>query len=167
MLLTFLLPEKGLFYAKEIFDPIYGITATYLAYKQFKKTKGKKRAKKINKIDDAGNIAGTSNIIDILNDYWNQLTSYFTNYEPWQYKFKLRKVLIEVYDVITDGKYMIRNSPEDFAEITERLEKCISMFEECERNYKNGILIRVFTNKLIQTLLIVFISMIILLIIAA
>lgn len=48
---------------------IYGITATYSAYEHFKKTKGKKRANKIKAIDNASNIAGESNIVNILNNY--------------------------------------------------------------------------------------------------
>lgn len=62
---------------------------------------------------------------------------------------------------------MIRNSPEDFAEISERLKTCIALFEECERNYKKEILIRVFNSKIVQILLWLFVSMIIILIIAA
>lgn len=154
-------------HVKEIFTPIYGITATYLAYTQLKKTKGRKHANKINEIDNAGNIVGTSKIIDLLNNYWNELSSFFITYEPWQYKFKLGDILLEINAIISDGKYMIRNSPEDFAEISERLKTCIALFEECERNYKKEILIRVFNSKIVQILLWLFVSMIIILIIAA
>ena len=114
----------------------YGITATYSAYEHFKKTKGKKRANKVKAIDNAGNIAGESSIVDILNNYWNELSSFFNTYEPWQYKFRLNKILTEINDIVTDGKYMIRNSPKDFAEISQRLEACIALFEECEQHYK-------------------------------
>ena len=58
-----------------MFTSIYGITATYSAYEHFKKTKGKKRANKVKAIDNAGNIAGESSIVDILNNYWNELSS--------------------------------------------------------------------------------------------
>ena len=154
-------------HVKEMFTSIYGITATYSAYEHFKITKGKKRANKVKAIDNAGNIAGKSNIVDILNNYWNELSSFFITYEPWQYKFKLNKILMEINDIVTDGKYMIRNSPEDFAEISERLKECIALFEECERNYKKEILIRVCTSKLVRIFFLLFISMIIILIIAA
>lgn len=154
-------------HVKEMFTSIYGITATYSAYEHFKKTKGKKRANKVKAIDNAGNIAGKSNIVDILNNYWNELSSFFITYEPWQYKFRLNKILMEINDIVTDGKYMIRNSPEDFAEISERLKECIALFEECERNYKKEILIRVCTSKLVRIFFLLFISMIIILIIAA
>ena len=117
-------------HVKEMFTSIYGITATYSAFEHFKKTKGKKRANKVKAIDNAGNIAGKSNIVDILNNYWNELSSFFITYEPWQYKFRLNKILMEINDIVTDGKYMIRNSPEDFAEISERLKECIALFEE-------------------------------------
>ena len=123
-------------HVKEMFTSIYGITATYSAYEHFKKTKGKKRANKVKAIDNAGNIAGESNMVDILNNYWNELSSFLTTYEPWQYKFRLNKILTEITDIVTDGKYMIRNSPKDFAEISQRLEICIDLFEDCERNYK-------------------------------
>ena len=146
---------------------IYGITATYSAYEHFKKTKGKKRANKVKAIDNAGNIAGKSNIVDILNNYWNELSSFFITYEPWQYKFRLNKILMEINDIVTDGKYMIRNSPEDFAEISQRLETCIALFEECEQNYKKEILIRVVTSKAVQIFLLLFVFLIIVLIIAA
>ena len=154
-------------HVKEMFTSIYGITATYSAYEHFKITKGKKRANKVKAIDNAGNIAGKSNIVDILNNYWNELSSFFITYEPWQYKFKLNKILMEINDIVTDGKYMIRNSPEDFAEISQRLKECIALFEECERNYKKEILIRVCTSKLVRIFFLLFISMIIILIIAA
>ena len=154
-------------HVKEMFTSIYGITATYSAYEHFKITKGKKRANKVKAIDNAGNIAGKSNIVDILNNYWNELSSFFITYEPWQYKFRLNKILMKINDIVTDGKYMIRNSPEDFAEISERLKECIALFEECERNYKKEILIRICTSKLIRIFLLLFISMIIVLIIAA
>ena len=134
-------------HVKEMFTSIYGITATYSAYEHFKITKGKKRANKVKAIDNAGNIAGKSNIVDILNNYWNELSSFFITYEPWQYKFRLNKILMEINDIVTDGKYMIRNSPEDFAEISQRLETCIALFKECEQNYKNEILIRVVTSE--------------------
>ena len=150
-----------------MFNSIYWITATYSAYEHFKKTKGKKRASKVKEIDNAGNIAGKSNIVDIFNNYWNELSSFFITYEPWQYKFRLNKILMEINDIVTDGKYMIRNSPEDFAEISERLKECIALFEECERNYKKEILIRVCTSKLVRIFFLLFISMIIILIIAA
>lgn len=154
-------------HVKEMFTSIYGITATYSAYEHFKKTKGKKRANKVKAIDNAGNIAGKGNIVDILNNYWNELSSFFITYEPWQYKFRLNKILMEINDIVTDGKYMIRNSPEEFAEISERLKECIALFEECERNYKKEILIRVCTSKLVRIFFLLFISMIIILIIAA
>ncbi len=134
-------------HVKEMFTSIYGITATYSAYEHFKKTKGKKHANKVKAIDNAGNIAGESNMVDILNNYWNELSSFFITYQPWQYKFRLNKILIEINDIVTNGKYMLRNSPEDFAEISQRLEICIALFEDCERNYKKEILLRVITNK--------------------
>lgn len=154
-------------HVKEMFTSIYGITATYSAYEHFKKTKGKKRANKVKAIDNAGNIAGKSNIVDILNNYWNELSSFFITYEPWQYKFRLNKILMEINDIVTDDKYMIRNSPEDFAEISQRLETCIALFEECEQNYKKEILIRVVTSKAVQIFLLLFVFLIIVLIIAA
>lgn len=154
-------------HVKEMFTSIYGITATYSAYEHFKKIKGKKRANKVKAIDNAGNIAGKSNIVDILNNYWNELSSFFITYEPWQYKFRLNKILMEINDVVTDGKYMIRNSPEDFAEISQRLETCIALFEECEQNYKKEILIRVVTSKAVQIFLLLYVFLIIVLIIAA
>lgn len=154
-------------HVKEMFTSIYGITATYSAYEHFKKTKGKKRANKVKAIDNAGNIAVKSNIVDILNNYWNELSSFFITYEPWQYKFRLNKILMEINDIVTDGKYMIRNSPEDFAEISQRLETCIALFEECEQNYKKEILIRVVTSKAVQIFLLLFVFLIIVLIIAA
>lgn len=154
-------------HVKEMFTSIYGITATYSAYEHFKKTKGKKRANKVKAIDNAGNIAGKSNIVDILNNYWNELSSFFITYEPWQYKFRLNKILMEINDIVTDGKYMIRNSPEDFAEISERLKECIALFEECEQNYKKEILIRVVTSKAVQIFLLLYVFLIIVLIIAA
>ena len=58
-------------------------------------------------------------------------------------------------------------SPEDFAEISQRLEICITLFEDCERNYKKEILLRVVTNKAVQIFLLLFVALIILLIIAA
>lgn len=100
------------------------------------KNKRQKRANKVKAIDNAGNIAGESNLVDILNNYWSELSSFFITYEPWQYKFRLNKILIEINNIVTDGKYMIRNSPKDFAEISQRLEACIVPFEDCERNYK-------------------------------
>lgn len=154
-------------HVKEMFTSIYGITATYSAYEHFKITKGKKRANKVKAIDNAGNIARKSNIVDIFNNYWNELSSFFITYEPWQYKFRLNKILMEINDIVTDGKYMIRNSPEDFAEISQRLETCIALFEECEQNYKKEILIRVVTSKAVQIFLLLFVSLIIVLIIAA
>ena len=154
-------------HVKEMFTSIYGITATYSAYEHFKKTKGKKRANKVKAIDNASNIAGKSNIVDILNNYWNELSSFFITYEPWQYKFRLNKILMKINDIVTDGKYMIRNSPEDFAEISQRLETCIALFKECEQNYKKEILIRVVTSKSVQIFLLLFISLIIVLLIAA
>lgn len=154
-------------HVKEMFTSIYGITATYSAYEHFKKTKGKKRSNKVNAIDNAGNIAGKSSMVNILNNYWNDLSSFFITYEPWKYKFRLNKILIEINDIVTDGKYMIRNSPEDFAEISQRLEICIALFEDCERNYKKEILLRVVTNKAVQIFLLLFVALIILLIIAA
>ena len=154
-------------HVKEMFTSIYGITATYSAYEHFKKTKGKKRANKVKAIDNAGNIAGKSNIVDILNNYWNELSSFFITYEPWQYKFRLNKILMKINDIVTDGKYMIRNSPEDFTEISQRLETCIALFEECEQNYKKEILIRVVTSKAVQIFLLLFVFLIIVLIIAA
>ena len=154
-------------HVKAMFTSIYGITATYSAYEHFKKTKGKKRANKVKAIDNAGNIAGESSIVDILNNYWNELSSFFNTYEPWQYKFRLNKILTEINDIVTDGKYMIRNSPKDFAEISQRLEICIDLFEDCERNYKKEILLRVVTNKAVQIFLLLFVALIILLIIAA
>lgn len=152
---------------KAMFTSIYGITATYSAYEHFQKTKGKKRANKVKAIDNAGNIAGESNLVDILNNYWSELSSFFITYEPWQYKFRLNKILIEINDIVTDGKYMIRNSPKDFAEISQRLEACIVLFEDCERNYKKEILLRVETNKAVQIFLLLFVALIIVLIIAA
>ena len=146
---------------------VYSSTATYSAYEHFKKIKGKKRANKVTAMDNAGNIAGESSIVDILNNYWNELSSFFNTYEPWQYKFRLNKILTEINDIVTDGKYMIRNSPKDFAEISQRLEICIDLFEDCERNYKNEILLRVVTNKAVQIFLLLFVALIILLIIAA
>lgn len=161
-------PSRNQFnHVKEMFTSIYGITATYSAYEHFKITKGKKRANKVKAIDNAGNIAGKSNIVDILNNYWNELSSFFITYEPWQYKFRLNKILMEINDIVTDGKYMIRNSPEDFAEISQRLETCIALFKECEQNYKKEILIRVVTSKSVQIFLLLFISLIIVLLIAA
>lgn len=154
-------------HVKEMFTSIYGITATYSTYEHFKITKGKKSANKVKAIDNAGNIAGKSNIVDILNNYWNELSSFFITYEPWQYKFRLNKILMEINDIVTDGKYMIRNSPEDFAEISQRLETCIALFKECEQNYKKEILIRVVTSKSVQIFLLLFISLIIVLLIAA
>lgn len=154
-------------HVKEMFTSIYGITATYSAYKHFKKTKGKKRANKVTAIDNAGNIAGESSMVDILNNYWNELSSFFITYEPWQYKFRLNKILTEINDIVTDGKYMIRNSPKDFAEISQRIEACIVLFEDCERNYKKEILLRVVTNKAVQIFLLLFVALIIVLIIAA
>ena len=150
-----------------MFTSIYGITATYSAYEHFKKTKGKKRANKVNAIDNAGNIAGESSMVDILNNYLNELSSFFNASKPWQYKFRLNKILTEINDIVTDGKYMIRNSPEDFSEISQRLETCIDLFEDCERNYKKEILLRVVTNKAVQIFLLLFVALIILLIIAA
>ncbi len=154
-------------HVKEMFTSIYGITATYSAYEHFKKTKGKKRANIVKAIDNAGNIVGKSNIVDILNNYWNELSSFFITYEPWQYKFRLNKILMEINDIVTDGKYMIRNSLEDFAEISQRLETCIALFEEYEQNYKKEILIRVVTSKAVQIFLLLFVFLIIVLIIAA
>ena len=154
-------------HVKEMFTSIYGITATYSAYEHFKKTKGKKHANKVKAIDNAGNIAGESNMVDILNNYWNELSSFFITYQPWQYKFRLNKILIEINDIVTNGKYMLRNSPEDFAEISQRLEICIALFEDCERNYKKEILLRVITNKAVQIFLLLFVALIIVLIIAA
>lgn len=51
-------------HVKEMFTSIYGITATYSAYEHFKKIKGKKRANKVTAMDNAGNIAGESSIVD-------------------------------------------------------------------------------------------------------
>lgn len=93
------------------------------------------------------------------------LSSFFITYEPWQYKFRLNQILIEINNIVTDGKYMIRNSPEDFAEISQRLETCVALFEECEQNYKKEILLRVITNKADQIFLLLFVSLIIVLII--
>ncbi len=154
-------------HVKAMFTSIYGITATYSAYEHFQKTKGKKRANKVKAIDNAGNIAGESNLVDILNNYWSELSSFFISYEPWQYKFRLNKILIEINNIVTDGKYMIRNSPKDFAEISQRLEACIVPFEDCERNYKKEILLHVETNKAVQIFLLLFVALILVLIIAA
>ena len=54
---------------KEMFTFIYGITSTYSAYEHFKK-----HANKVNAIDNTGNIAGENSIIDILTNYWNELS---------------------------------------------------------------------------------------------
>lgn len=123
-------------HVKAMFTSIYGITATYSAYEHFQKTKGKKRANKVKAIDNAGNIAGESNLVDILNNYWSELSSFFITYEPWQYKFRLNKILIEINNIVTDGKYMIRNSPKDFAEISQGLHEFFHLHHQQTIHYQ-------------------------------
>lgn len=154
-------------HVKELFDSINGIVVMSMTYEQFKKTRGKKKARKITSIDDSGKPIGNTDIVDVMNTYWNKITSFYSNYEPWDYKYELRQVLNEVLEVISDGKYMVRTIPEDYDEIRTEFERCISDFDKCQRNYKKGVTKRFFSSKLIHVMGLILIGIIVLFVIAA
>lgn len=101
-----------------------------------------------------------------MNDYWHQIEAFYSNFEPWNYKYELGNILNEVNDIVSDGKYSIRNKPEDYYEIIEKLQTCISQFNACQKDYKRGVLKRVFSSTLIRGMIVVLLSITVLFLVA-
>lgn len=151
----------------KLFDSISGIIVMTMTYNQFKESKGKKKAREICCINDYGHQDGTTKTVEIMHRYWNEITSFYTNYQPWDYEFELKDVLNEISDIISDGKYLVRDTPEDYEEISQRLEVCVKKFEDCERNYINGVIKRILTSRTIHIFEIILACIVLLLFIAA
>lgn len=73
-------------HVKELFDSINGIVVMSMTYEQFKKTRGNKKPRKITSIDDSGKSIGNTDIVDVMNTYWNKITAFYSDYESWNYK---------------------------------------------------------------------------------
>lgn len=127
-------------FVKKVFDPIYSISACYMCYLHFSATN-------VENTNASNNTTKTFEMIDELNYQWNQLTLYFVNFEPYQYSLNLKDILIEINDIISDGKYMSRNTTKDYKEIFERFQTCITQFEICQKNYKKDVLKLIYTSK--------------------
>mgnify|MGYP005759286209 CR=1 FL=1 len=153
-------------HAKELFEPIYEIVAIGMAYDQLKESRGKKDARKLTSIDASGRLVGKVPMIETMNNDWNKITAFYSNYESWNYKYELGQIINEIFEIISDGKYLVRNTPEDYAEIRIEFEKCIGKFEACQRDYKKGVAKRIFSSKLIHGMELVFFCILLLFVIA-
>lgn len=154
-------------FVRKVFDPIYSISACYMCYLHFSATNEENTNTKEKNTNASSNTTKTFEIIDELNYQWNQLTLYFVNFEPYQYSLNLKDILIEINDIISDGKYISRNTTKDYNEIFERFQTCIAQFEICQKNYKKDVLKLIYTSKPIRIFCYICVFMIVILFISA
>ena len=84
--------------------------------------------------------------------YFLEASNNFEKFEPWKFKYELKEIMCEIYDILTDGKYYLSKWDDDtLAEVSKKIEINLDKLEQCEKNFARGLLKRVFRNKIIIT----------------
>ena len=146
---------------KKLFKSVYSYTSLYGAYK-YAIAHNKEFHGTINCLDKInGNIIGSEDCNIILARYWEDIKSWFDSYEPCKYSHRLGNITSNIYEMVIDGKYVYcSKSVENLAEINTLLENQIALFEECEKNYKQEVLILICNSKCMKIFVIIVIILI-------
>ena len=74
----------------------------------------------------------------------------FDKFEPWKFKFEIKDVMCSVYHILTDGKYALSEwDDEIFSEVAKKIRANLDKLEQCERKFAKGFIKRIFTNRII------------------
>ena len=86
----------------------------------------------------------------------------FYKFEPWKFKFEIKDVMCSVYNILTDGKYALSEwDDEIFSEVAKKIRANLDKLEQCERKFAKGFIKRIFTNRIIIIMGIMFGAMVV------
>ena len=123
--------------AKDMMYPLYGLVALIL-------TESKKISKELKREE-------------VAKEYFFDASDNFEKFEPWKFKYELKDIMCDAYEILIDGKYLLCEWDDEIMhEVSKKIQHDLHGLEQCERNFAKGFLKRVFKNKIIITAEIVF-----------
>lgn len=97
-----------------------------------------------------------------LKDTFIKTADNFDKFEPWKFKFEIKDVMCSVYNILTDGKYALSEwDDEIFSEVAKKIRANLDKLEQCERKFAKGFIKRIFTNRIIIIMGIMFGAMVV------
>lgn len=128
--------------AKDMVYPLYGLIA-------LNKTINVPSSKEFNRLD-------------VAKKYYDEAANKFDRYEPWRFKYELNGAIIDTYEILTDGKYASKEwDYETLSQVSDKAEKCMNEIEMCEKDFGKQLIKRIFMNKIIIIMLLIFSAVII------
>lgn len=89
----------------------------------------------------------------IAKKYFIEAVDNFDKFEPWKFKYEIKEIMCDIYEILTDGKYYFGKWDDDIIEeVSEKIENNLDKLEQCEKDFAKGFIKRVFRNKIIQTM---------------
>lgn len=112
------------------------------------------------------NNSNNINIEEGLKNAFAELSDNFSRYEPWKFKGRLKKVMIEIYELVMEG-YQYKGIKNKNIEIIKiKSEHLINIIEDYERNFAKYCFQNIINNIVIKITLIILVLLIIVLVIA-
>ena len=106
------------------------------------------------------------NIKEGLKNAFNDLSDNFSRYEPWRYKGKLNKVMVEIYEFVMEGYQYKGIESKDIKDVNTKIKHLINIIEDYERNFAKYCFQNIINNIVIKITLIILVLLIIVLVIA-
>lgn len=130
--------QKELNTAKEVICPIYGIITLLISDEE-----------------------KTPEIISSAIIYLDKANFSFSKYEPWRFHYELHEALCSIYELLSDGKVRSEVRNGNFNEVAKDFIKQVTIIEKCDERFARGFIVRVFKNKIIISMLLVFLAVLI------
>ena len=90
------------------------------------------------------------NRYELAEEYFQKALDDFEKFDPKMFKYEIKRVMCNIYKMLTDGKYYKCEWDDKLIyDISTMVGENLDVIENCEKNFANGFLRRVFTNKVI------------------
>ena len=90
------------------------------------------------------------NRYELAEKYFQKAVDDFEKFDPKMFKYEIKQAMCHIYEMLTDGKYYECEWDDKIIYDTSTIvEENLNTIDSCEKNFANGFLKRVFTNKVI------------------
>lgn len=155
--------EKELATAKEMIYELQYIVSFWGVYEQVKKNAADSSQGSIAKDINANKKAKDKNSFAKKSQKcFVKAVDKFEKFEPWRFKFEIKEILNNVYDILIMGRYCFKEwDNEILSEVGPKIKEELDKLTECEKHFARGFLKRIFLNKIIITMGIVLAALIV------
>lgn len=155
--------EKELATAKEMTYELQYVVLFWGTKEQMKKNVADSSQDNItNGIKDDKELNSKNLLIKSSEEHFLEATNKFSKFESWRFKFEIKGLMDEVYEILIMGRYCHEEWNDDIlSEVAPKIKKNLDKLEECEKHFARGFVERIFLNKVIITMGIVLVALIV------